>query len=236
VGYTKLQNLPLKPFNCRGAESVEELRESLKGRLCFGGMDLAPVTDLSSLTLCFPPENEDEPIKFLKWLWCPYDKALIRAELDAVPYFDWYENGYMELTPGNVTDYNFIQAKIEEVCELYQVHSIGFDPYSGTELVTNLINQGIPMEKYTQTQPNMSPAIKGFEREVLKFGIAHGGDPALAWCVSNVVIKNYPNGNVMMDKDKSPEKIDAAVSTVMAYGQYQEHLDETGDTVLSAVM
>ena len=72
--------------------------------------------------------------------------------------------------------------------------------------------------------------------QILKNGIAHGGNPALSWCVSNVQIKVYPNGNEMMDKEKSSEKIDAAVSAVMAFGQWQEHMEETGERVYAYVL
>ena len=219
-----------------GTETVEQMMESLKGRQCFGGMDLAPVSDLSALTLCFPPVHEDEPVKFLTFTWCPLDTAEKRFRLDNVPYFEWAEKGYMQLTPGNVTDFRHIEHKIRELCETYEVHSIGYDPYLSTELISNLIDEGIDMEKYTQNQANMSPAIKGFTRQILKNGIAHGGNPALTWCVSNVQIKVYPNGNEMMDKEKSSEKIDAAVSAVMAFGQWQEHMEETGERIYAYVL
>lgn len=219
-----------------GPMNVDELRESLKGRLCFGGLDLALVSDLSVLSLCFPPEKEDEPVKFLCWAWCAEQTAFRRAELDAVPYLEWSEAGYMELTPGNVTDFNYIKANILELCKEFQIHSIGYDPHAATHIVTDLKDEGVDMEEYTQNQTNMSPPTKLFERAVIDQGVEHGGNPVLAWCISNVQIKTYPNGNIMMDKGASSEKIDAAVSTVMSYGQWQEHYTETGDDLLIAIL
>ena len=46
--------------------------------------------------------------------------------------------------------------------------------------------------------------------------IAHGGHPVLRWMLDNVCAKTDPAGNVKMDKEKSTEKIDGAVATVMA--------------------
>ncbi len=50
--------------------------------------------------------------------------------------------------------------------------------------------------------------------------IAHGGHKVLRWMMDNVYVRQDPAGNIKMDKEKSTEKstekIDAAVATVMA--------------------
>lgn len=219
-----------------GPETPEQMYESLKGRLCFGGLDLAMVSDLSVLSLCFPPEKEDEPVKFLFFAFCAEDTAMRRYELDAVPYLDWAEKGYLILTPGNVTDFNFIKAKILEVCEAFNIHSIGFDPYAATHIVTDLMDEGIVMEKYAQNQANMSPMIKLIERAAIKNELAHGNNPVFLWCCSNVQIQNKPNDNVMLGKANDSQKIDAVTAAVIAYGQWQEHLDVSNDDILFAVL
>ena len=46
--------------------------------------------------------------------------------------------------------------------------------------------------------------------------IAHGGHKVLRGMMDNVYVRQDPAGNIKMDKEKSTEKIDAAVATVMA--------------------
>ena len=46
--------------------------------------------------------------------------------------------------------------------------------------------------------------------------IAHGGHKVLRWTMDNVYVRQDPAGNIKMDKEKSTEKIDAAVAIVMA--------------------
>ena len=46
--------------------------------------------------------------------------------------------------------------------------------------------------------------------------ISHGGHKVLRWMMDNVYVRQDPAGNIKMDKEKSTEKIDAAVATVMA--------------------
>lgn len=46
--------------------------------------------------------------------------------------------------------------------------------------------------------------------------IAHGGHPVLRWMADNIFIRTYPAGNIKADKEKSTEKIDGAIATIMA--------------------
>ena len=46
--------------------------------------------------------------------------------------------------------------------------------------------------------------------------LAHGGHPVLRWMMDNIFIRTDPAGNIKADKEKSTEKIDGAVATIMA--------------------
>ena len=43
-----------------------------------------------------------------------------------------------------------------------------------------------------------------------------GGHPVLRWMMDNIFVRTDPAGNIKPDKEKSTEKIDGAVATVMA--------------------
>jgi phage terminase large subunit-like protein len=219
-----------------GDETVDQLRESLKGRICFGGLDLALKSDLSAFALVFPPEKEGERIKILSWAFCPEDTAYKRAELDAVPYIEWAEQGSMILTPGNVTDFSFLKEKILEICQDYSVHSIGYDPYKSTQLITDLIENGVEMEVFAQKPAVISPATQEFERLALSESFAHGDDNVLKWCISNAVTTESAQGNIRLDKSRSSEKIDAAMAAVMACGQWAEHRDSNETKIYFAIL
>nr|DAP90262.1 MAG TPA: Terminase large subunit [Caudoviricetes sp.] len=51
---------------------------------------------------------------------------------------------------------------------------------------------------------------------VLEQKITHGGHPVLRWMMDNIFIRTDPAGNIKPDKEKSTEKIDGAVATIMA--------------------
>ena len=45
--------------------------------------------------------------------------------------------------------------------------------------------------------------------------LAHGGHPVLRWMMDNIYIRTDPAGNIKADKEKSTEKIDGTVATIM---------------------
>lgn len=44
---------------------------SLRGRECFGGLDLSNTTDITAFVLAFPPRTEDEKFIVLPYFWIP---------------------------------------------------------------------------------------------------------------------------------------------------------------------
>ena len=61
--------------------------------------------------------------------------------------------------------------------------------------------------------------------------IAHGGHPVLRWMMDNIFIRTDPAGNIKADKEKSTEKIDGAVATIMALDRAIRCGGETGNSV-----
>ena len=62
----------------------------------------------------------------------------------------------------------------------------------------------------------MSPPTKELMKLVLEKRVAHGGHPVLRWMMDNVFIRKDPAGNIKPDKEKSVEKIDGIVASIMA--------------------
>ena len=61
----------------------------------------------------------------------------------------------------------------------------------------------------------MSPPTKELMKLTLEKRIAHGGHPVLRWMMDNIFIRTDPAGNIKADKEKSTEKIDGAIATIM---------------------
>ena len=90
------------------------------------------------------------------------------------------------------------------------------DRWNATMLTQNLEDDGFTMVPFGQGFKDMSPATKELMKLVLEGKIAHGGHPVLRWMMDNIFIRQDPAGNIKPDKEKSTEKIDGAVATIMA--------------------
>jgi len=200
---------------CTGSVDKKELR----GRTCYGGLDLASNRDICALSLYFPADHPDDPGKVLNWYWIPADNAAKRSRNDRVPYIDWIDKGYIEATDGNVTDYNYIKARILDLMTDYNIRTIAYDRHNASQLVIELTDEGVKMEPFGQGFTSMNAPTRELERLILSQLIEHGGDPVLRWMASNVQIKMNAAGDIKIDKGKSREKVDGMVSLAMALGE-----------------
>ena len=188
----------------------------LSGRLCYGGLDLASTTDIAAFVLCFPPAADNEPYYLMPHFWIPADNMVERARRDRVPYDVWVREGLIQATPGNVIDYAYIRAKINELGGLYRVGDIAYDRWGAELLRQQLEDDGMTMIQMGQGYASMNAPTKELLRLVLSQGLSHGGNPVLRWMADNVVAKQDPAGNIKFDKGASREKIDGMVAAVMA--------------------
>lgn len=188
----------------------------LANRPCFGGLDLASTTDIAAFVLCFPPLGDDDLYWLLPFFWVPEENMVERARRDRVPYDAWVRDGLVNATPGNVIDYSYIRATVNQLGQAYQIREIAFDRWGAELLRQQLEEDGFEMIQFGQGYASMSAPTKEMLRMVLAQGISHGGNPVLRWMADNVVVKQDPAGNVKPDKSKSREKIDGIVAAVMA--------------------
>jgi phage terminase large subunit-like protein len=155
----------------------------------------------------------------LPWFFLPEDAITKRCKRDRVPYDVWRDQGLFELTPGDVIDYDFIRARINECAALYKIKEIAFDPYNSTDIVTRLTEDGLTMVPFRQGDVSMTAPLKRLMELVLKRELAHGGNPVMAWMASNTVVKIGPTGLMKPDKEKSREKIDGISALLDALGR-----------------
>lgn len=192
--------------------------EALKGRPCFGGLDLSTTTDITAFSLVFPPKAGDETdvYRVVPWFWIPEEGMRQRVDRDRVPYDVWAQQGCIEVTEGNVIHYGQVQQKIEELSKMFHIRQIAFDRWGSTQITQNLQEAGITVVPFGQGFKDMSPATKELYSLVLSGRFIHGGNPVLSWMVDNVMVRKDPAGNIKPDKEKSSEKIDGVVATIMA--------------------
>ena len=190
--------------------------DSLRGRMCYGGLDLSSTSDITALVLAFPPRSDDEKYILLPFFWLPEDTLELRCRRDHVLYDVWQKQGFIQTTEGNVIHYGFIEKFIERLGETYHIREIAYDRWNATQMVQNLEDMGFTMVPFGQGFKDMSPPSKELFKLLMEGNIIHGGNPVLKWMASNVVMRQDPAGNIKPDKEKSVEKIDGIVASIMA--------------------
>lgn len=220
--------MPMEKWD-KCAFAVDE--DALRGRVCYGGLDLSSSTDITAFVLVFPPQDEEDKFVILPYFWIPEDNMQIRVSRDHVPYDVWERQGVLQTTEGNVIHYGFIEKFIEQLGEKFNIREIAFDRWGAVQMVQNLEGMGFTVVPFGQGFKDMSPPTKELMKLTLEEKIAHGGHPVLRWMMDNIFIRTDPAGNIKPDKEKSTEKIDGAVATIMALDRAIRCGNSTGSSV-----
>lgn len=199
--------------------------EGLRGRTCYAGLDLSNTTDIAGYALVFPPVADGDRYQVLWRFFLPDESMRERSKRDRVPYDAWVRQGYITTTPGNVIDFEFILAALDEDAQRYDLGEVAFDRWGAAWIQTKLMEKGGEdwLVQMGQGFASMSAPMKELERLVLDDRLAHGGNPVAAWMADNLVARQDPAGNIKPDKEKSIEKIDGQVMLIMALDRATRH-------------
>lgn len=217
------QSVRWMPMDIWDKCSFEVNPEKLRGRECYGGLDLSSTNDITAFVLVFPPTANDDKYYVLPYFWIPEENLSLRVRRDHVPYDIWKKQGFLNTTEGNVIHYAFIEKFIEELGKKFNIKEIAFDRWGAVQMVQNIEGLGFTVVPFGQGYKDMSPPTKELMKLTLEQKIAHGGHPALSWMMDNIYVRTDPAGNIKPDKEKSTEKIDGAVALIMALDRSIRH-------------
>lgn len=209
------------------------VREQLAGATCYGGLDLSSSLDITAFELVFPrdPEREDEQprLEVLSSFFMPEEQITRQTQASQVPYTRWRKEGLITATEGEIVDYRVVKERILEASRAYDLRAVGYDPANATQLVLELIDEGVDMVPVRQGFLSLSPPSKELERLVIAGRLRHGGNAVLRWMADVVEVKVDPADNikpVKPDRRKSVKRIDGIVALVMAIDQWTR--EDTG--------
>ena len=207
----------IDPLRWAALADREFPKDRLLGRECVLGIDLSRTIDLTALSLVFPPCPDDEFWRTICRFWVPEERIAQRAQNDRVPYDVWAREGWIQSTPGNVVDYDFVEAALRRDLAAYDVKGVGIDPWNATKFISDLQAGGIDnLIEVRQGPISLSAPMKEIERLIFQKALKHDGNPVLAWNMSNVALREDVNMNIAPDKRKSRERIDGVSAMVTA--------------------
>ena len=193
--------------------------EQFEGMPCVAALDLASKVDVAALVLLFWKDSK----------YYAFGKYYLPRDTVDLPqnrhYQGWELEGLLTVTPGAVTDYEYIK----EDLRLFRTvrHSIGsYDPFQATQLSTELTAEEFPMVELRPTVLNFSEPMKELEKLVLNRAIFFDGDKVMTWMMSNVVAHYDAKDNIYPRKERPENKIDGPVALIMALNMAMRHQNE----------
>lgn len=207
--WTQQQTRAINMEKWRACQAFPPASE-LIGRPCFAAIDLGQTDDISAFVIIW--DMEDGRIAVKPRFWLP------QSAIEAYPhtsYREWQRNGLLEVTEGDVTDYDVIEDAVLADCQLYGVRQVAYDKRFAEQLAQHLMGKGVLAIDMPQGfQLNEAIRRKG---ELIASGqLCHGSNPIMNWMADNYVVRHGLKGDVRPDKEKASEKIDGQVALDMA--------------------
>lgn len=208
--------------------------EGFEGQPCVLSFDLARKLDMNSMARVFSREinGKTHYYSVAPRFWVPYDAvySVERSEdrRTAERFQKWVEMGCLTVTSGAEVDYRHILEDAKEANRLNPVTESPIDPFGATGISHELADEGLNPITITQNYTNMSDPMKELEAAIESGRFHHDGNPIMTWCIGNVVGKNLPGNDdvVRPIKEQSENKIDGAVTLIMAIGRLQLNAGE----------
>lgn len=205
--------------NSRGRFDPDKLERTR----CWGGLDLSSKIDITAFIKLFEPD-ESGVMRVASRFWMPSDTLEERADRDRMPYRRWVDEGWIEVTQGNVIDHAEIKAAVLSDSKHFDLQDIAFDPWNATQLSNELTAEGINMVEFIQGLRSYTAPTKELQALVSGRKLDHGNNPVLTVMASNLKVQRDKNLNEMPHKQHSIGRIDGMTALIMAIGRYTASL------------
>jgi phage terminase large subunit-like protein len=196
------------------------------GEKCWAGLDLAQKKDFAALALAFVRNG----------VWYVFTRLYLNelavAESGNAHLSGWACAGYVQVTDGDITDFDVLAEDMRRDCRMFDMQEIAFDPALSMYFAGKLIEEGLPLVEIAQRSLFFTPPLIQVENLVLEKKLQHDGNPVMGWMVSNVVVKVSKFNELRSPTKERPEnKIDGPMAMLMALGraldsQPKENIDD----------
>lgn len=189
--------------------------EQFRDMDCYAGIDLSSTSDLTCVDFMFPTEDK----YYFKTLYYLPETALQEKRFKDL-YGEWRRQGLITITPGNVTDYDYILNDLMQVNNMVFIQKIAYDAWNATQFVINAEEKGLPMEPFSQALGNFNKPTKEMERLLLSGKAVIDNNVINRHCFRNVTMARDRNGNTKPSKQFEEKKIDGVIAKLEALGVY----------------
>lgn len=193
--------------------------DDFKDKLLYLSFDLASTSDLTCLSAMY---EDNGTYYFKNWYYLPQEALKTSTNKDN--YKKWQRQGFLTVTQGNVTDYDYVMNDIQKLQDNSEgIVRISYDSWNATDFTIRLTESGFNMKPYSQSIGSMNRPTKAIERLIMEGkNIVIDKNPITLFCFENSVPKPDYNDNIKIIKESYENKIDGVVAIIMNYGGFQE--------------
>lgn len=211
-----------------------------QGIKVWAGLDLAQKKDFAALVAVFEHEllvAGPDGVHMPERRWCVHTRLYLNElaiqESGNAHLSGWARQDYVQVTDGDITDFDVVADDMRQLCRDFDVQEIAFDPALSMYFAGKLLEEGLPLVEITQRSLFFTPPLIQVENLVLEKKLAHDGNPVMGWMVSNLVVKESKFTELKSPTKERPEnKIDGPIAMLMALGRalaVQDNTDIIGD-------
>ena len=202
--------------------------EDYKSNYAVAGLDLSQTTDLTACTCVI--EKNGELYIFAKF-WLPAERIDEATARDGLPYQQYVEKGFLELSGDNFVDYHDCYKWLTTLVEDYEILPLmtGYDRYSAQYLIQDLERYGFRCDDVYQGD-NLWGVLQEMEG-LMKDGKIHCGDNDLlkVHFLNSAIKMNAERGRGKLIKLSPSLHIDGMAALADAFCVRQKWNDEIGE-------
>lgn len=193
--------------------------DDFNDKLLYLSFDLASTSDLTCLSAMY---EDNGTYYFKNWYYLPQEALKTSTNKDN--YKKWQRQGFLTVTQGNVTDYDYVMNDIQKLQDNSEgIVRISYDSWNATDFTIRLTESGFNMKPYSQSIGSMNRPTKAIERLIMEGkNIVIDKNPITLFCFENSVPKPDYNDNIKIIKESYENKIDGVIAIIMNYGGFQE--------------
>lgn len=202
--------------------------EDYRGKTCYLAVDLASVGDFTALS-CMIPDGD----MFVYKTWCFLPEESLKEHPNKILYDRFIQEGSLQLTAGNVCDFDNIINKIAEINQILNIEGIYYDSWNSSFFTIKCTELGYNMIPVSQAVGSFNAPTKEFERWARDGKLIIDKSSNILWEFGCVSLKVDHNDNVKPSKDSYNKKIDGVVAMVMCTAGWMKNPIDTDFVIFS---
>ena len=195
------------------------------------GLDFATMIDLTALSVLW---EHDGNIYIHNRYYLP--SSALKESVNKEKYRQWANAGYITITPGNSTDFDYVKNDLLKLCSNHNIGQINYDPWQSTYFIQKLMEESLPLSPYSQSMASMTAPTKQLQKLFLDGKIVMDKNPVTSWMYELAIPWYDSNDNIKLKKiNQEKDKIDGVIADVMALAAYLQSMgwsNEIGTTNL----